>query len=291
MSANTAMLTMSLLECLLTLALGLLFWRKKLHKRFPAMSCYLALKVSSVPVLYLLLNGNRLIRTQAWMIAYFFVFWAVYIASAMILYFVCVEIFRAALAGLTGLVRIGTIAFRWAAAVSLIVTFGSIPPVHHNILAIPDIALGLMRSVSILELCLLAFLVFSMNALRMPLRDLAFGFSLGLGLSAANDFVLSLVSSWSTSLTAPIQFVYEGAILLSLGVWITYCALPEKERRPVLIAASSPIYRWNEIASALGHTGTKVAVQQPANSFFLTDVEKVVERVVARNLKGRESET
>jgi hypothetical protein len=55
--------------------------------------------------------------------------------------------------------------------------------------------------------------------------------------------------------------------------------------------ANSTIYRWNEIASALGHTGTRVAVQQPANSFFLSDVERVVEKVLARNMKRRESET
>jgi hypothetical protein len=29
---------------------------------------------------------------------------------------------------------------------------------------------------------------------------------------------------------------------------------------------------------------------QPANSFFLTDVERVVDKVLSRNLKGRESE-
>jgi hypothetical protein len=54
---------------------------------------------------------------------------------------------------------------------------------------------------------------------------------------------------------------------------------------------NSTIYRWNEIASALGHTGTQVAVQQPADSFFLTDVEKVVEKVLSKNLKRRESES
>jgi hypothetical protein len=32
-------------------------------------------------------------------------------------------------------------------------------------------------------------------------------------------------------------------------------------------------------------------VQQPANSFFLTDVERVVEKVLSRNLKSSESET
>jgi hypothetical protein len=54
---------------------------------------------------------------------------------------------------------------------------------------------------------------------------------------------------------------------------------------------TSTVYRWNEIASALGHTGTQVAVQQPANSFFLTDVEKVVDKVLNRNLKGQQSES
>ena len=83
----------------------------------------------------------------------------------------------------------------------------------------------------------------------------------------------------------------EFVTLAVLGLWCVYALLPQRERKLVLLEASSPSYRWDEIASALGHTGTKVAVQQPANSFFLTDVEKVVERVVARNLKGRESET
>ena len=87
------------------------------------------------------------------------------------------------------------------------------------------------------------------------------------------------------------QFVYEAVILVSLGIWVAYCALPEPVRKPVMMPANSTIYRWNEIASALGHTGTQIAVQQPANSFFLTDVEKVVEKVLTRNLKGRESES
>ena len=40
---------------------------------------------------------------------------------------------------------------------------------------------------SILELCLLAFLCLSMNALRFSVRDMAFGIALGIGLMSAND--------------------------------------------------------------------------------------------------------
>jgi hypothetical protein len=97
------------------------------------------------------------------------------------------------------------------------------------------------------------------------------------------------IASRFASLTAPLQFVYEGGILLVLGLWTAYCAAPEPATQPVVMRANSPIYRWNEIASALGHTGTQVAVQH-SNSFFLTDVEKVVDKVLNRNLKGHESE-
>jgi hypothetical protein len=82
-----------------------------------------------------------------------------------------------------------------------------------------------------------------------------------------------------------LQFVYESLILVSLGTWVAYCAA-RAGAQAVVMPVNSTIYRWNEIASALGHTGTQVAVQQPANSFFLTDVENVVEKVLNRNLKS-----
>ncbi len=156
---------------------------------------------------------------------------------------------------------------------------------------VSDISYGLMHSVSVLELCLLAFLCLSMNALRLTVRDLSFGIALGFGLMSSADFMVASWISRIASFADPMQFVYESLILATLAIWTVYCIMPEPVRKPLLMPANSTIYRWNEIASALGHTGTKVAVQQPANSFFLSDVERVVEKVLARNMKGRESET
>jgi hypothetical protein len=292
MSSQTAMTLMSVVEFALWAVLGFLFWTKKLQRRFPAMGTYVALHVASIPVLVVLFHG----QAQHWFndycfAMYFFTYWAVFIASAMILYFVCLEVFSAALSAFSGLMKFGIVVFRWAILASVIVTFSSISFAHKGLMLIPDIANALMRSVSILELCLLGFLCLSMNALRLPARDMAFGIALGFGVMSANDFIQSLFISIHSSLTAPWQFVYEAMILVAIGTWTTYCALPEPARRPVVMPANSTIYRWNEIASALGHTGTQVAVQQPANGFFLTDVERVVEKVLARNLKDRESES
>lgn len=283
---------MSAAEFLLVAVLAFLFWKRQIHRRFPTMGAYLALRLASAPILFFLLTRYQAAPSETtWFRLYFFAYWAVYIASAALLFFICIEVFRSALCTFSGLMKFGIVIFRWAVLASAIVTFSTVSFAHRGILIIPDIAFGLMRSVSILELCLLAFLCLCMNALRLSVRDMAFGISLGFGVMASNDFVAASLVSRNVSLTAPLQFVYESLILIALGVWVTYCAIPEPVRKPVVLPANSTVYRWNEIASALGHTGTQVAVQQPANGFFLTDVEKVVDKVLNRNLKGRESES
>jgi hypothetical protein len=214
-----------------------------------------------------------------------------YAASAVLLYFICLEVFRSALAAFPAIMKVGIVVFRWAVVVAVIVSLTSVSYADKDFSMIFSICYGLMRSVSVLELCLLAFLCLSMNALRMSVRDMAFGIALGFGIMSTSDFVLSFWSSRLTSANDPVQFLCEALLLAALGIWLVYCFVPEPAPRPVLMPASSAIYRWNEIASALGHTGTKVAVQQPANSFFLSDVERVVEKVLARNMRGRESET
>jgi hypothetical protein len=276
---------MSVVEFLLWAVLAYFFWTKKLQKRFPAMGFYLALRVVSTPLLLAILWWGQHYYDSA----YFFGYYAVYIASAVLLFFVITEIFRAALSAFSGLQRFGTVIFRWAAVVSVMVSLTTLTFSHRGIPSIPEIAYGLMRSVSIMELSLLAFLCLSMNALQLPTRDLSFGIALGFGTMASGDLIGAAVIKYNSSLNAPIEVFCEAMILAALGVWVMYAVLPEPARKPIVVAASSTIYRWNEIASALGHKGTKVAVPATANSFFLSDVEKVVDKVLTRNL--RESET
>jgi len=161
---------------------------------------------------------------------------------------------------------------------------------HSGTLAIQDAALGLMRSVSILELCLLAFLCVSMNTLQLSMRDTAFGISFGLGLMASNDFVLATIITRNAMPSSPIQFVYEAVILAVLGGWVAFFALPEQVRKPVLLPASSLIFRWNEIAVALGHGETQIAIQT-ANSSLLADVQQVRDRIFAHKMETSESES
>jgi hypothetical protein len=287
MSSQTAMSLMAVAEFALWTVLGLLFWARKLHLRFPAMGIYLALHVAAMPVLVFLFYGQpRHWLNDRCFYYYYFVYWAVYIASAVLLFFVCIEVFRSALSLFPGLQRLGTVAFRWAALVSVIVSLSTLPLEHPHILILNDIAFRLMRSVSIVELCLLAFLCLSMNALRLSVRDMAFGIALGLALISTNDFVNASFLSRNGSLTDAFQFLSESVILVVLGTWVAYAALPETAPQPVMLPAKSFLFRWDEIASALGHTGTQVAVR-PASGFSLTDVEMAAEEAISRNLKSR----
>ncbi len=211
------MSAMSVVEFLLWSTLGFVFWKKGLQKRFPALNVYLLLRVCSMPVLLALLN----IQAQPWghqyFRFYFFSSWAVYIASAIILFFVTLEIFRSVLSSFSGLMRLGTIVFRWVALVSAFASLGSVSYTHPSLSLLPDFALALMRSVSILELCLLAFLCLCINALQLSFRDLAFGFGLGFGLMSANDLIFSALISSNSSLNAPLQYAYEAVTLIIVG--------------------------------------------------------------------------
>jgi hypothetical protein len=295
MSLNITMSVMSMAEFVLWVALASFFWRKGLHRRFPSMSYYVTLRAISAPLLLLVLHEEAQVGDLATRVVlgkvYYFGFFADYLAAAVLLFFVCVEVFRSALLAFPGITRFAIVIFRWAAVVSVIVTLSSISYSNKGFHIIADISYGLMHAVSVLELCLLAFLCLSMNALRLTVRDFSFGIALGFGIMSSADFIIASWISRVVSFNDPVQVIHESLILATLAIWMAYCILPEPIRKPILMPASSTIYRWNEIASALGHTGTRVALQQPANSFFLSDVERVVEKVLERNIKGRESES
>jgi len=116
------------------------------------MGSYLALRVASAPILFTLLALYERQGGQKLFVSYFFTYWAVYIASAVLLFFICMEVFRSALASFPGLMKFGIVIFRWAVLASVIMTFSSISFSHRGILSIPEVAFGLMRSVSILSL-------------------------------------------------------------------------------------------------------------------------------------------
>jgi len=278
------------LDVLLSIAASVLFFRPNLRKHYPWVFSYLCVRAITAILVEFLLYGPLLASPLAYTKMYFLVEWSSYLISAILLFLSCLDVYRQAMAPLPGLVRMGTTVFRWAAIASILVTATTLTSITFGPQALVQIGVQMMRCVGTAELCLLAFLMLSMKAIGLSPRSRPFGMALGLGIMAATDCIESTVAAVHLTMSPAMQTIFESSSVVTLGLWIAYSALPEPARKPITVAVNSAIYKWDQIASALGHKGTQVAVQ-PSPSFFLVDVEKVVERAFVRTLKGKESES
>lgn len=278
------------LDVLLSIAVCVMFFRPSLRKNYPWMFAYMCLRAITGVAVWFLLYGPLLASPMTYTKIYFVVHWTSYVISAVLLFLGCLDVYRQALAPLQGLVRMGTTIFRWAAVASILVTATTLTSLSSGPTLLIKIGILLMRCVGTTELCLLALLGLSMKAIGLSPRSRPFGIAVGLGVMAAIDCAESSVAVLQIVMNPRIQSLFEAATLLTLVVWTVYSAMPEPARKTVTVRADSTIYKWDQIAQALGHKGTQV-VLQPTQSFFLVDVEKVVERAFSRTLNSKESES
>jgi hypothetical protein len=142
-----------------------------------------------------------------------------------------------------------------------------------------------MRSASVMVLCLLAFMCIGMKVLRISARDMSFGLALGFGVLTLNDLIHTVLIHSRMPHTT-LQYICGWCTLSALCTWVGYAAfaLRKRAQEPKLLPFRTMLYRWNEIAAAIGHKETQV-VQQPSPRFFLSDVEKIVDRAFENTFK------
>lgn len=263
--------------------------RAGLLKRYPAMTFYLGFRCATEAGLFFILNEHHFfavsVRTQT--LTYFYGYWICYALGAVAIFFVIQEIFKSLMQPIPDLQRLGLIAFRWVsiATVIVLVSTAAFPHARTNSNTL-CIAIGtqLMRFVSILEICLLAYLALTIHSLGRSYRSRLFGLGLGLGLQAAGDLIVSALLTRFQSIWSWENLVLETMSIATLVVWTVYLALPEpaEERSPVTLPITSPLLRWNAIASALGQRPAHVALGATSSAFFLQDVEDVVDKFLTK---------
>lgn len=263
-------------------------------RRFPAFTTYLAMRAVYVALLGALLwSGLADYKHGYASCIYFVTFWAGYLALAVATFFVCQEVFRKVMEPVPGLRRLGLIVFRWVCAVTLLVGVAGfiIPTIisSHNTgkmdQLIVSVILDLGRCISVLELCLLAFVAFSIHSLGRTFRSRLFGIALGFGLQAGGELItFALLARYPGHLASAINFVFQISITAVLLTWIGYFLVPEPaaERKLLVLAPTSVVARWNGLASGIGQAPTLAPSTAPSG-FFLQDIEGVVDRVLARN--------
>jgi hypothetical protein len=271
----------TVLETALLLAAYACVLRK--DRIYPAMRAYLLVNAGAGILVCTLLGLPGLVGSQA--VVYGALFWAAYGASGLLTFLTAQQIFHDALEPLPGLRRLALVAFRWVALVSMALSVvPAIVPLFFHAQSWQITALQSMRCVSVLEFCLLAFVLLSAQALGISWRSRIVGVTLGFGVLAVVDTVCFMFLLRSLSHLLPWLLVRETGGVVAACVWLGYLLMHEPKRTAVLLKNSTQLQKWNEIAIALGKPVPHIALGQPEPSpFFLQDVERVVDRVLSRN--------
>jgi hypothetical protein len=285
---NVALSTLYSAEPLLMVVAMVTLLRSREHRRFPALFAYVAVRLTSTVILQFLMHAHSFITVseKAVYSCYFYTYWCSYVAGAIVVFLVIQELFQSSMDPFPGLKWLGTISFRWVACISFVATSAALltPGGKGNrfVLALVGQA---MRCESVFILSLLLFLMLAAGKLGLSYRSRVFGISFGFGIMAASDLVVSaaFLHFGENMLTSIVSVVTTSASLVTLAVWSAYFLVPEPPRRVTALSTSSPLARWNEIATTFGHSTPRAPVPVPASDFFLQDVEKVVDRILIKN--------
>lgn len=278
------------LEPLFLLIAAGYFFHSRSARRYPALATYFVLRGAQLLFAEIVLHvwgiGPLECDTPRYAV-YFWGYWISYLAIAVAIFFVVQEVFKRVMEPIPGLRRLGLMAFRWVSVVSLVITVGAIAlPAGMKASGFdPGPVAGQMaRCVSVMELCLLAFLALTIHSLGRSFRSRLFGISLGFGMQAAADLVFTALYNRYPGLTSGAALALEMVTLFVLVVWAVYFMAPEpeEERNMIVLPPQSMLSRWNALAKGLGHMPQPVIAGAPTG-FFLADIEGVVDRVLAKN--------
>ncbi|MFP5228536.1 MAG: hypothetical protein ACLGXA_13000 [Acidobacteriota bacterium] len=266
------------------------FFRSKSARGLPAMATYFVTRLVSLAYLEVVFNlgGTAPICPSPRYAAYFYGYWVSYVAAAVAIFFAIQEVFKRVMEPVPGLRRLGLLAFRWISIVSVVICIGAVTLPATMAAANGDrigpLCLQLARCVSVMELCLLAFLALTIHALGRSFRSRLFGISLGFGLQAAADLIFTAVSVRFPGLESAAALGLQSAISLVLLTFAWYFLMPEPqaEKNLIVLPPTSMLARWNALAKGLGQMPEPVMVGAPTG-FFLQDIEGVVDRVLAKN--------
>ena len=254
-------------------AVAFSLWRRKLHKEFPFFFAYLLTQIIMFCVLFPIYNWSS---DTFWGNYWFYLDWGTTAVGIALLFKVLHEISMDVFRPFPTLKDLGTVLFRWAALVMLLVGVVVAASASSNILGIQQALDAVQRCLFLAQTGLVLFLLMFAWHLRLHWRHRSFGLAVGFGLVAATQLVMgALVSNKSAHVTDhAAAVVISSCYDLSLLVWFGYCWI----NIPVAMMAESTrikTQRWDR-----GLT----EIQHPESSESLIPMfESMVERALARS--------
>jgi hypothetical protein len=264
--SHTVVLYLWCAQPILQSAVALIFWRRKLHKQFPIFFIFLVTQVVNFAVIY------PLYRTGDYDL-YFWPFWTGEAVNAFLGFKVIHEIFLDVFRPFHTLKDLGTLLFKWAGVVmllvSVVVAFSNSldqSPLIHALTT-------LQRSVRMVQLGLILFLLLFSRFLGVSRRQISFGVSLGFGVYAGSELMLYALNSGGFVKPATLNLVNMAAYALAILVWLGYSVSRNAARVPA--ANQLQTQRWEQGLADL---------QAPVPSDSLIPMfEGMVERAFSRS--------
>jgi len=263
---HTAVLCLWCAQPILHSVVAVILWRRKLHKQFPVFFLFLLVQVANFATLFpLWLAGNHSL--------YLGLLWLGEAVNAFLGFKVIHEIFLDVFRPFHSLKDLGTLLFKWAGVVmllvSVVVAFSNAfdkDPVFHALTT-------LQRSVRIVQVGLILFLLLFSRYLGVSRKQVSFGISLGFGFFAGVELMLIALNAGGYVQLHSFNLINMSFYNVAILVWLGYSL----SRQAVKVAAVNPLQtqRWEQ-----GLADLQTAV--PSDS-LIPMFEGMVERAFSRS--------
>lgn len=245
---------------------GFMLWRGQ-HRKFKFFSGYIIMQLLTFAVMF----PNYWHRHNY--AATFYLYWSCQAVSVAFGFGVIHEVFVDVFRSFHTLRDLGTVLFKWAGLVMLLVA--GVVSVSTNSNDMPpwlQAILTTQRCVRIIQVGMILFLLFFAQYMGVSRKTQSFGIALGFGSFAMVE--LALVASWvGNHLANPwMSMVNMAAYNISLMVWLGYCS----QKSPVREGSQSLLQsqRWEASLSDIHHP-------LPADS-LIPMFEGMVDRALSR---------
>ena len=248
----------------LQLAVVVAIWRRKLHKQFPAFFAYLLCQIALFAAIFPFRSH------YTW---FFWCYWIGAAVNALLSFLIIHEIFLDVFRPYATLKDLGTVVFKWAGVVMLlvavVVAFSNSS--DHGLLM--HVVFTLQRSVRLVQFGLILFLLLFSRFLGVSRRQFSFGVALGFGLFAGVELILMAVEFGGFLDNRTFDLINMVVYNVSIITWFVYSFAYFAVRQ----SAANPLQtqRWEQ---------GLVKVQHPVAADSLIPMfESMVERAINRS--------
>jgi hypothetical protein len=245
---------------------GIMLWRK-LHRTFPIFFFYVVFQIVVFAITFPL-------QSPRFYAIFFYLYWATTAVSVVLGFRVIHEIFLDVFRPYHTLRDLGSVLFKWAGLVMLMVAAvvaastasGTEHPLQTGIMT-------LQSSVRVVQCGLILFLLVFSRYLGTNWRQKSFGIALGFGAFAGVELSLVALNASSDNVSQVLtSFINMTAYNITILVWVGYMLLKSPARAPA--AHMLRPQRWEEGLNAIQH---------PASADSLIPMfESMVDRALSR---------